>query len=267
MLHLLLLLVTAFIVSSVGWVYFIYFFSIGYGLSISALSVVVFAMFWHDMTLPATILCCVLFVYGIRLALYLFIRERRSSSYRKILYQPTNAVTKPLFVMFLIWISCSLLYVGQISPITFYLHNRSVGADVGVVWVWIGVAVACVGVVIEIVADVQKSAAKRVDAHYFVSTGLYRIVRFPNYFGEVMLWTGSFLVCFSSCCTVWQWIIATLGYVGIIYVMFSGARRLELRQQEAYGSMPEFREYVKRTPLILPLVPIYSVARHTWLKA
>ena len=48
--------------------------------------------------------------------------------------------------------------------------------------------------------------------------------------------------------------------------MFSGARRLELRQTEVYGSIPEFQAYIKRTPLILPFVPIYSVARHTWLK-
>jgi steroid 5-alpha reductase family enzyme len=80
------------------------------------------------------------------------------------------------------------------------------------------------------------------------------------------MWTGSFIICFGSCCTAGQWVIASLGYIGIVYVMFSGARRLELRQAEVYGSDPEFQRYIKRTPLILPLVPIYSVARHTWLK-
>ena len=48
--------------------------------------------------------------------------------------------------------------------------------------------------------------------------------------------------------------------------MFSGARRLELRQAETYGSNPEFQRYIKKTPLIIPFVPIYSVAKHTWLK-
>ncbi len=264
--HLLTLLLISFIVSSVGWFYFIYFFSIGYGLSISALAVAVVAMFWGEMTLPAAILCGVLFVYGIRLALYLFIRERKSASYKKILYQPENTARKPAFVMTMIWISCALLYVGQISPVTFYLNNLAEGMAVSDVWAWIGAVLATMGVVIEMVADAQKSAAKKINAHRFVDTGLYRIVRCPNYFGEVLMWTGSFVICFGACCSVWQWIVAALGYVGIVYVMFSGARRLELRQAETYGSMPEFQAYTKRTPLILPFVPIYSVARHTWLK-
>ena len=116
------------------------------------------------------------------------------------------------------------------------------------------------------VADAQKSAAKKINANRFVSHGLYRIVRCPNYFGEVLMWTGSFLICFGACCTVGQWVISSLGYIGIVYVMFSGARRLELRQNETYGNDPEFQAYIKRTPLILPLVPIYSVAKHSWLK-
>ena len=260
------LLALSFAVSAVGWIYFIYFFSIGYGFAISALSVATAVLFHDVMTLPAAILLGVLFVYGIRLALYLLIRERKSASYKKILYQPDNTRRKPIFAMFMIWISCALLYVGQISPATFYLSNLANGAEVNEVVAWVGAVIAAVGVIIEVVADAQKSAAKRKDASRYVSTGLYRIVRCPNYFGEILLWTGSFIVAFGACCTPWQWVVASLGYVGIVYVMFSGARRLELRQAETYGKLPEFQEYAKRTPLILPLVPIYSVAKHTWLK-
>ena len=261
-----LLLAISFAVSAVGWLYFIYFFSIGYGFAISALSLATAIIFRDVITLPAAILCGVLFIYGIRLAMYLLLRERRSASYKKILYQPENTARKPLFAMFMIWISCALLYIGQISPVTFYLYNMAHLAPVNDLWAWMGALVAASGVVIEMVADAQKSAAKRLNAHRFVDTGLYRIVRCPNYFGEVLMWTGSFLICFGACCTVGQWVIASLGYVGIVYVMFSGARRLELRQTETYGADPEFQAYIKRTPLILPLVPIYSVAKYKWLK-
>ena len=260
------LLALSFAVSAVGWIYFIYFFSIGYGFAISALSVATAVLFHDVMTLPAAILLGVLFVYGIRLALYLLIRERKSASYKKILYQPDNTKRKPIFAMFMIWISCALLYVGQISPVTFYLYNIELGALVNHTWAWVGAVVAAAGVIIEMVADAQKSAAKKINANRFVSHGLYRIVRCPNYFGEVLMWTGSFLICFGACCTVGQWVIASLGYIGIVYVMFSGARRLELRQNETYGNDSEFQAYIKRTPLILPLVPIYSVAKHSWLK-
>lgn len=264
--YLLILLALSFAISAVGWIYFIYFFSIGYGLAISGLSVATAIIFRHEMTLPIAILCGVLFIYGIRLALYLLYRERKSASYKKILYQPENTAKKPVFAMFMIWISCALLYIGQMSPATFYLHNLAEGAAVSEPWVWAGAIVAAVGVIIEMVADAQKSAAKKINASRFVDTGLYRLVRCPNYFGEVLMWTGSFIICFGSCCTVGQWVIATLGYVGIVYVMFSGARRLELRQQEVYGNDPEFQAYIHRRPLILPFVPIYSVAKHTWLK-
>jgi hypothetical protein len=58
-----------------------------------------------------------------------------------------------------------------------------------------------------------------------------------------------------------------VGYIGIVYVMFSGARRLEMRQEETYGKDAAFKEYTAKTPLIIPFVPIYSVAKYKWLQA
>lgn len=254
-------------VSSVGWFYFIYFFSIGYGFTISALSVATAIIFRDVMTLPIALLCAVLFIYGIRLALFLLIREKKSQSYKKILYQPDNTKKKPAFVMTMIWLSCALLYVGQASPATFYLYNITEGLPVNEAWAWAGMIIAALGILIEAVADAQKNRAKKVNPGRYVDTGLYRIVRCPNYFGEVLMWTGSFIICFGACCNVWQWIIAALGYIGIVYVMFSGARRLEMRQTETYGNDPAFKAYIKKTPLIIPFVPIYSVAKHSWLQA
>ena len=267
MTYLLVLTALALAVSAIGWVYFIYFFSIGYGFSISALSVASVIIFRDVMTWPALLFCAVMFVYGIRLGMFLLLREKRSASYKKILYQPENTTKKPFFVMMMIWISCALLYVGQMSPVAFYLGNLRDGVMVHEGWMWAGAVVAAIGVAIEIIADAQKSAAKKVNANRFVDTGIYRMVRCPNYFGEVLMWTGSFVICFGACCTLAQWIIAVLGYIGIVYVMFSGARRLELRQTETYGKDPEFQAYIKKTPLLIPFLPIYSVAKHEWLKA
>jgi hypothetical protein len=35
----------------------------------------------------------------------------------------------------------------------------------------------------------------------------------------------------------------------------------------AYGNDPEYQAYVKKTPILIPFLPIYSVAKYEWLKA
>ena len=169
--------------------------------------------------------------------------------------------------MTMIWLMCALLYVGQISPVTFYLYNITQDLPVNDAWAWAGTVIATLGIIIEAIADAHKSRAKKTNPGRYVDTGLYRMVRCPNYFGEVLMWTGCFIICFGASCNVWQWIIASLGYIGIVYVMFSGARRLEIRQEETYGKDAAFKEYTRKTPLIIPFVPIYSVAKYKWLQA
>ena len=265
--YLLILLAVSLAVSGLGWIYFIYFFSIGYGFGISALAVTLAVIFRDAITIPTALLCAIMFIFGCRLGLYLLTREKRSPEYKKILYGPDAAKKKPLPVVIVVWLFCALLYVGQVSPVAFYLANKAQGAPVSEVWPWIGAALMALGVLLESVADAQKKAAKKINKNRFVDTGLYRLVRCPNYLGELVIWTGAFVVCFGACCSVWQWIVATIGYIGIVYVMFSGARRLEIRQTKVYGNDPEFQAYIKKTPILLPFVPIYSVAKYKWLQA
>lgn len=267
MYYLLILLAVSLAVSALGWIYFIYFFSIGYGFGISALALSLVILFKDVITVPTALMCAVLFIFGCRLGIYLLSREKKAPEYRKILYGPDASKEKPLPVIIIVWIFCALLYVGQVSPLAFYLANRSAGLPVNEVWVWIGAAVSLSGVLLEAVADAQKSRAKKEDPKQFVKTGVYRIVRCPNYLGELIIWTGVFIICIGAECSLWQWIIASIGYIGIVYVMFSGARRLEIRQKKSYWQSPEFREYVAKTPILLPLIPIHSLERHKWLQA
>jgi steroid 5-alpha reductase family enzyme len=124
-----------------------------------------------------------------------------------------------------------------------------------------------IGLILETAADLQKNAAKRKNPRRFVDTGLYRLVRCPNYLGEMIFWTGVFLSGIGAFSGVWQWILASLGYAGIIFVMFSGARRLELRQNKTYGSDPAFRKYSTTVPIMIPFIPLYSVEKYKWMVA
>ena len=88
---LLILLAVSLAVSGLGWIYFIYFFSLGYGFGISALAVTIAALYHSALTAPTILLCIVMFIFGCRLGLYLMTREKRSPEYKKILYGPDAA--------------------------------------------------------------------------------------------------------------------------------------------------------------------------------
>ena len=63
--------------------------------------------------------CVLLEIYGLRLGIYLLIRELRSASYRRILRPETDANANkrsPGFKVIL-WIMVSALFIGQFAPI------------------------------------------------------------------------------------------------------------------------------------------------------
>ncbi len=252
----------AMLLSSLGFIMYVYFFSVGYGFSIAGIGITLLILFRQNLTLGTIIFCSLFILYGIRLGGYLAIRELKSTSYKTLLKDESKQNVKFSAKMF-IWISCAILYVCECAPVTYRFVNNK--ADD--IFLQIGIVFAALGILIEILADMQKSKAKKKNPKQFVSSGLYKIVRCPNYFGELLLWTGVFVSGISVCNSIGQWIICILGYIGIVYVMFSGARRLELRQDKNYGNNPEYQKYVTTTPIILPLIPIYSVKKHKWLVA
>ena len=89
--------------------------------------------------------------------------------------------------------------------------------------------------------------------------GLYKMCRCPNYLGEILFWTGVFVSGVTAYKTVGQWITAVLAYICIVYIMFNGAQRLEKRQMARYGENEEYNAYADKTPIIIPLLPIYHL--------
>ena len=258
-----LLCAAALLISSIGFYKYVYFISLGYGFSIAGLGGLMLWLFRDSLT-PGTITACILFiVYGIRLGGYLLVRELKSSAYNKAMKtEIKDGSTMGFGVKCAIWITCALLYVTQVAGVFYRLHNEA-GTNA---WTWIGAAVMVLGLTLESAADVQKNVAKKANPRRFVDTGLYRIVRCPNYLGEMIFWTGV-VISGVGAVTGWQWATVLLGYAGIIFVMFSGARRLEIRQDKNYGNDPEYQKYVTTVPILLPFLPLYSVKDHKWLVA
>lgn len=254
----------ALVFSGIGFKKYVWFISIGYGFAVAAIGVAL--LIAGGAKLGAGVICaCLLFVaYGLRLGGYLAFRELHSSSYNKMMQtEIKDGSNMPLVAKCGIWVSAALLYAAETAPVAFRV---SAGKGVDALLV-VGMLISVIGLVVESLADLQKNAAKKANPRRFVDTGLYRLVRCPNYLGEMLFWTGVFVGGLPIYQGAVQWIVALLGYLGIIYVMFGGARRLELRQNRTYGNDPVYQEYVRTTPIMIPFVPLYSVAKYTWLVA
>ena len=79
--------------------------------------------------------------------------------------------------------------------------------------------------------------------------GLWKYTRHPNYFGEVTLWWGIYLIALSTP-GGWMTIIGPVT-ISFLILKVSGIPLLE----KEYINNPEFQEYARRTSAFFPLPP------------
>ena len=258
-----IILAVCLVLCAVGFYKFVYFLSIGYGFAVAGGGIAIFVIAlvngWLNST-PLLLLAIgqmALFIaYGVRLSGFLLVREIKNATYRKTLKEATGDNKKmPIFVLATIWIFCAILYAAQVSPMLFNYYN----GDVNFIVTLVGMGISVLGLILESVADHQKSVQKKANPNMVATKGLYRIVRCPNYLGEIIFWTGIFVSGVATYANVGQWVIAIIAFVCIVYIMFNGAQRLEKRQMKRYGDNEEYNLYADKTPIIIPLLPIYHL--------
>ena len=255
-----ILLAVCAVMCAVGFYKFVYFLSIGYGFAVAGGGIAVLVMALVTGTeAPIWVLliqAALFLAYGIRLSGFLLIREIKNAAYRKTLKEATGDDKKmPFFVLFTIWVCVAILYTAQVSPMLFRVTNNSTDIILPIV----GFAISIGGLILEAVADEQKSAQKKVRPDMVATEGLYKMCRCPNYLGEIIFWTGVFVSGITTYATVGQWITAVIAYICIVFIMFNGAQRLEKRQMARYGNEKEYNDYANKTPIIIPLLPIYHL--------
>ncbi len=257
-----LFFVVALLCCSIGFKKFVWFMSVGYGLASAGIGL---AMLIVSLTKGFNFLFvvqCILFiVYGIRLGGFLLIRELKSESYQKKMSEIGADMKVPFFVSFIMWLMMGAMYTCQSAGPIYRLLN---GANNNAFLI-IGIIVSLAGIVIEALADKQKSEAKNKNPNMPAMDELYKICRCPNYFGEMLFWTGSILSGIGAL-EGRQWIIAIVGYVLIIAVMLNGAKRVETRHIKHYGDKKEYNDYADSTPLIFPLIPLYHMTSKEKIK-
>ena len=203
-----------------------------------------------ELDLRATLVAAMVMIWSLRLATFLFLRVLAAGSDSRF----DEIKTRPL--RFLMAWTLQGLWVLLTSAAALAVITGGVRQPLGVIGV-IGIATWLIGIVIEVVADHQKSRFRNDPANEgrFIDTGLWAWSRHPNYFGEIVLWTGVAIVAVPVL-QGWQW--ATLispVFVIALLTKVSGLPQLEKKADERWGGQKEYEDYKSRTPVLIPKPP------------
>lgn len=189
-------------------------------------------------------------IWAVRLGLYLFRRILRM----KVDHRFDGMRDEPLrFARF--WLLQAIAVAVIMLPVT-YLLGRSDAPGFGA-WAVAGVAVWLVGLLVEAVADAQKSAFRGREENQgtFIRSGLWRYSRHPNYFGEILVWWGLFLYAVPFLNGVAYSVVVGPLFLTLLLLFVSGIPPLERSAEKKYGADPAYQEYKRRTSILVPLPP------------
>jgi len=235
----------------------LYGISVGYAASMLVAAVVLWDTFRPDPYILASLLTANVIVYGIRLSLYLLIRDW--TGWKPKGFGPGMQLSRVRRVPFSI--ALAALYALMVSPLWYVLQGTSVATEDDkqhfsrAYVLLLGLAVSCVGNLMETVADLQKYVAKQgrsPKVFHGPTRGFYRITRHPNYTGEVLVYFGLFLAGIPFYDRA-GWIASSIGLASIVGIMKSSTKRLEQRHKENYGGQKNFEQW--RHTVTSPLFP------------
>jgi steroid 5-alpha reductase family enzyme len=252
----------ALVVTAIGFKRHVYFVGVGYGYAISGMALASLALAGTEVSAVTRIEAALLAVYGARLGTFLAIRDAKPS-YRASAAKDGDRPAELAFGMkAIMWVSVSLFYVMLFLPLLarFVAESRKFSDPIPAL-AFAGIGITAFGVAIEGIGDAQKSAAKKKNPGRFCDSGLYRLSRCPNYFGEILVWTGAMMAGAVMLASWLQWVLALVGYLSIVFVMVGAARRLERTQEARYGADDGFRAYARKTPILVPFIPVYSLKK------
>ena len=120
-----------------------------------------------------------------------------------------------------------------------------------------GVILWALGFAIEVAADEQKRRfrSQPANAERYITSGLWAWCRHPNYLGEILLWTGIAVAAWPALQGWAQLTVAAPLLIALLLTRISGVRMLEASGQRRWGEDPEYRDYLARTPTLIPRPP------------
>jgi len=207
---------------------------------------VVAVLLSSQLDVRAMLVAAMVLIWSLRLATFLFrriSRDGKDSRFDTIKNRPLR--------FFMAW-TIQGLWVLLTAAAALAIITGGVREPLGVIGV-VGLAVWSIGMLIEVIADRQKSEFRNNPDNKgkFINVGLWAWSRHPNYFGEIVLWTGMAIVAVPVL-QGWQW--ATLispVFVTFLLTKVSGVPLLEEKADKRWGGQDDYEEYKRKTPVLM----------------
>lgn len=211
---------------------------------------VVAVLLSSELDLRAALVAAMVLFWSLRLATFLFRRISKSGGDNRF----DDIKNRPLR-FFMAW-TIQGLWVLLTAAAALAIITGGVRTPLGALGI-VGIAVWSIGILIEIIADGQKSKFRNDPGNKgkFINVGLWAWSRHPNYFGEIVLWTGIAIIAVPIL-HGWQW--ATLispVFVAFLLIKVSGIPLLEAKADERWGGQEDYEDYKRTTPVLVPKPP------------
>jgi len=190
-------------------------------------------------------------VWGLRLSGYLLYRIIKIGEDDRFDDKRADPIRFAAFWIFqAFWVfTVSLPVIFVNTPQSSVVSNQITAMDI------IGISMFVIGLLSETVSDQQKFSFRNNPENRgkWCQVGLWKISRHPNYFGEITLWIGIFIISTSICKDVeWVGILSPL-FTASILLFLSGIPLLEKKSDERHRLKESYIEFKKTTSPLIPL--------------
>ncbi len=204
---------------------------------------------WRDINSLEIIVLVLVFLYGLRLTLNFYRgwpgmkhEDWRYQDFRKSfpkLYWPISFLGIHLFPTIMVFLACMSMMQIFKGP----------GMSINT-WFIVGVITMILAVGLAYIADDQmkKFRMKPENKGKLMRGGLWKYSRHPNYLGEILTWWGLYFFSLSAGYDS-KWMIIGPLTVTLMFVFIS----IPMLEKREMGRRPEYAEYKKEVPMLLPI--------------
>ena len=216
--------------------------------TVSYVSSVLFIFFKSNtvesINLGSLVLSTLIIIWSLRLGTFLFLRIKKAGKDRRF-----NQIKKS-FSWFFMTFSISGMWVTICSICALTgVANGIIFSSITI----IGIVIFLIGFTIEIIADSQKTKFRAKDGNKdkFISSGLWKYSRHPNYLGEIILWLGISLISLSSLEGFQYATLISPIFTYLLLVNVSGINLLEKSGDKKWGKLESYKKYKEKTPRLI----------------